>query len=90
VAVKHRQLARQVGVFIKDPPENSMASFNFTSVVLDEGTTFTFGSWVCIVDEVVASIATSLKPGSRRHLLQHYAATLVTSPKISAEFDFPI
>jgi hypothetical protein len=30
-------------VFIKHPPENLMASFNFTSVVLDEGTTFIFG-----------------------------------------------
>jgi hypothetical protein len=65
VAVKHRQLTRQVGVFIKDPPENSMASINFTSAVLNEGTTFTFGSWVCIANEVVASTATSLKPGSR-------------------------
>jgi hypothetical protein len=27
-----------------------MASFNFTSVVLEEGTTFTLGSWVCIAD----------------------------------------
>jgi hypothetical protein len=42
VAVKHRQLAHQVGVFIEHPPENSMASFNFTSAVLNEGTTFTF------------------------------------------------
>jgi hypothetical protein len=48
VAVKHQQLARQVGVFIEHPPENSMASFNFTSTVLDEGTTFIFGSWICI------------------------------------------
>jgi hypothetical protein len=31
-------------VFIEDPPANSMASFNFTSAVLEEGTTFTFGS----------------------------------------------
>jgi hypothetical protein len=44
VAVKHRQLARQVGALIEHPPENSMASFNFISVVLDEGTTFIFGS----------------------------------------------
>jgi hypothetical protein len=42
--VKHRQLARQVVVLIKDSQENSMTSFNFTSAVLDEGTTFTFGS----------------------------------------------
>jgi hypothetical protein len=37
-------------VFIKHPPENSMASFNFTSAVLDEGTTFTFGSWICVAN----------------------------------------
>jgi hypothetical protein len=27
-----------------------MASFNFISVVLDEGTTFIFGSWICVAD----------------------------------------
>jgi hypothetical protein len=48
--VKHRQLARQVGVFIEHPSENLMASFNFTSAVPDEGTTFTFSSWVCIAN----------------------------------------
>jgi hypothetical protein len=37
-------------VFIEHPPVNSMASFNFTSAVLDEGTTFIFRSWVCVVD----------------------------------------
>jgi hypothetical protein len=37
-------------VFIEDPSENSMASFNFTSAVLDEGTTFIFGSWICIAN----------------------------------------
>jgi hypothetical protein len=50
LAVKYRQLARQVGVFIEYPPENSMVSFNFTSAVLDEATTFVFGSWVCIAN----------------------------------------
>jgi hypothetical protein len=44
MVVKHRQLARQVRVLIEDPPENSMASFNFTSTILDEGMAFTFGS----------------------------------------------
>jgi hypothetical protein len=48
--MKHRQLACQVGVFIKHPPENSMASFNFTSALLDEGTSFIFGSWICITN----------------------------------------
>jgi hypothetical protein len=37
-------------VLIKNPPENLIASFNFTSVVLDEGTMFTFGSWFCIAN----------------------------------------
>jgi hypothetical protein len=46
VVVKHQQLVCQVGALIEDPPVNSMASFNFTSVVLDEGTTFIFGSWI--------------------------------------------
>jgi hypothetical protein len=37
-------------VFIEHPPVNSMASFNFTNAVLNEGTTLIFGSWVCIAD----------------------------------------
>jgi hypothetical protein len=27
-----------------------MASFNFTNAVLDEGTTFIFGFWICVTD----------------------------------------
>jgi hypothetical protein len=46
MVVKHRQLAHQVGMFIEHPPENSIASFNFTSTVLDKGTTFIFDSWI--------------------------------------------
>jgi hypothetical protein len=38
-------------VFIEHPPANSMALFNFTSAVLDEGTTFTFGSWVSVAND---------------------------------------
>jgi hypothetical protein len=50
VAVKHRQLARQIGVFIEHPLENSMASFNFTSAVLDKDTTFIFESWIYVAN----------------------------------------
>jgi hypothetical protein len=50
VVVKHRQLVRQVGVFIEHPSENSMASFSFTGTVLDEGTIFIFGSWICVAN----------------------------------------
>jgi hypothetical protein len=35
-------------MFIEHPPENLMASFSFTSTMLDEGTMLVFGSWVCI------------------------------------------
>jgi hypothetical protein len=37
-------------VFIEHPPENSMVFSNFTNAVPDEGTTFTFGSWICIAN----------------------------------------
>jgi hypothetical protein len=37
-------------VFIEHPPENLMASLCFTNTVLDEGTTFIFGSWICIAN----------------------------------------
>jgi hypothetical protein len=50
MAVKHRQLAHQVGVFIEHPLENSMASLSFTINVLDEGTTFIFGFWICVAN----------------------------------------
>jgi hypothetical protein len=43
LAVKHQQLVRQVGVYIKDPLASSMASFNLT-VALEEGTVFIFDS----------------------------------------------
>jgi hypothetical protein len=52
MAVKHRQLARQVSVFIKHPPENWMAALSFTSTVLDEGTTFIFGFWICVANDL--------------------------------------
>jgi hypothetical protein len=39
-----------VGVFIEHPSENSIASFNFTSAVLDKSTTFILESWICITN----------------------------------------
>jgi hypothetical protein len=50
VVVKHRQMARQVGVFMEHPLENSMASFNFTSGMLNEGTIFIFSSWIYVAN----------------------------------------
>jgi hypothetical protein len=48
VVVKHQQLVCLAWVFIEHPPENSIASFSFTNTMLDQGTTFIFGSWICI------------------------------------------
>jgi hypothetical protein len=65
VVVKHQQLAHLVGVFIEHLPENSMASFNFTSAVLDKGTTFIFGSWICFTNGLGgfnSHLANSKKP----------------------------
>jgi hypothetical protein len=50
MAEKHRQLAHQVGVFIEHPLENSMASFDFTSAMLNEGIIFNFGSYICVTN----------------------------------------
>jgi hypothetical protein len=52
MAVKHRQLARQVGVFIEHALENSMAFLSFSSTVFDESTTFIFGSKICIANSL--------------------------------------
>jgi hypothetical protein len=37
-------------VRVEDPPVSSMAFFQFSRSVLSQGTTFVFGSWVCIAD----------------------------------------
>jgi hypothetical protein len=50
VAIKHRQLVCQVGVFIKHPIDNSMALLSFTSTMPDKGTTLIYGSWVCVAN----------------------------------------
>jgi hypothetical protein len=39
-------------VRVEDPPASSMASFNFIKSVPSQGTTFVFGSWVCIAHGV--------------------------------------
>jgi hypothetical protein len=39
-------------VRVEDPPASSMASFKFIRSVPSQGTTFVFGSWICIADGV--------------------------------------
>jgi len=67
LAAKHQQLARQIEGFADDHRMNSMASFNFTSIVPDEGTTFVFGSWICVFDGsggFINQLANSRRPGA--------------------------
>ena len=40
-----------MGVFIEDPLAHSMAHFKFTSAMLNKGTTFIFGSSVCVAND---------------------------------------
>jgi hypothetical protein len=52
-------------VFIEHPPEYSMASFSFTSTMLDEDTTFIFSSWIYVANGSGGSyshLADSRKP----------------------------
>jgi len=49
LAVKHRQLALQVGDFADDHRKNSMAPPD-NNVVPAKGTTFYVGSWVFVAD----------------------------------------
>jgi hypothetical protein len=65
-------------VLIEDPLENSMASFNFTSDVLDEGMTFIFGSWVCVTDGL---------DGFNNHLANSKELE-ASSPTRSSDFDY--
>jgi len=39
-----------MGPLAKDQQKNLMASFEFSSPAIDAGTTFIFGSWVCITN----------------------------------------
>jgi hypothetical protein len=37
-------------VFIEDPLDNSMMTFNFSTIALEKGTTFIFSLWVCVAN----------------------------------------
>ena len=46
---KHRQLVCQVGD-LTSSSASSMATFAFNTMALPQGTTFVFGSWVCVAN----------------------------------------
>jgi hypothetical protein len=56
-----------------------MASFNFTSALLDEGTTFILGSWICIADGL---------GGFNSHLANSKEPEATSSPTSSDIDDF--
>jgi hypothetical protein len=46
--IKHRQLAHQVGDFSEFTLESSM---DFGDMIFPAGSTFVFGSWICVADD---------------------------------------
>jgi hypothetical protein len=64
--VKHRQLAPTVGHIAKNQQKNSMTSFDFSFPAIDPGTTFVFGSWVCIADGTEGFSSHLINPTSAR------------------------
>ena len=64
--VKHRQLAPTVGHIAKDQQKNSTTSFDFSFPAIDAGTTFVFGSWVCIANGSGSFSSHLINPTSAR------------------------
>jgi hypothetical protein len=94
--VKHRQLSRQVGVFIVHPLENSMVFFDFTNAMLDEGATFIFGSWICVaggagsfrwhlVDDMNLEASTASQRSSLNKFINNLDVTLL--PYLTTEIE---
>jgi hypothetical protein len=77
-------------VFIEHSPENSMASFNFSSTVLDEGTTFILNSWICVANSLGGFNSHLATLGSRRSLHRLEAVISTSSSTTSMSYCFLI
>jgi len=89
LTVKHRQLAPIVGPLAKDQQKNSMASFEFSFPAIDAGTTFVFGSWVCIANSSGGFSSHLIDPAStetpRREQLGEITSAEIILPEIAKE-----
>ena len=89
--VKHRQLAPTVGLIAKGQQKNSMASFDFSFPAIDAGTTFVFGSWVCITDGSGSFSSHLINPTSvrtpRLEQLGEITSTKILLPGIAKEIE---
>jgi hypothetical protein len=87
--VKHRQLAPTVGQLAKDQQKNSMAFFEFSFPAIDAGTTFVFGSWVCIANGSGGFSSHLIDPAStetsRREQLGEITSAEILLPGIAKE-----
>ena len=87
--VKHRQLAPTVGPLAKDQQKNLMASFEFNFPAIDAGTTFVFGSWVCIANGSGGFSNHLINPAStetlRREQVSKITSVEILLPEIAKE-----
>ena len=89
--VKHRQLAPTVGLLAKDQQKNSMASFEFSFPAINVGTTFVFGTWVCIANGSGGFSSHLINPAStktpRQEQLGEITSAEILLPGIAKEIE---
>ena len=78
--VKHRQLARQVGVFGEFASESSM---DLDNMIFSTGSTFIFGSWICEADNN-GTLQSRLLEDSNHH--EDYSISATTIGQITRRF----
>ena len=80
-----------MGPLAKDQQKNLMASFEFSSPAIDAGTTFIFGSWVCITNGSGGLSSHLINPAStktpRREQLGEITFAEILLPGIAKEIE---
>jgi hypothetical protein len=80
-----------MGHLAKDQRKNSMASFDFSFPAIDAGTTFIFGSWVCIADGSGDFSSHLINPSSAKtpwqEQLGEFASAEILPSVIAKEFE---
>ena len=80
-----------MGPLVKDQQKNSMASFEFSFPAIDAGTTFIFGSWVCITNGSGGFSSHLIDPVStktpRREQLSEITSAEILLPGIAKEIE---
>ena len=78
--VKHRQLARQVGVFGDFASESSM---DLDNMIFSTGSTFIFGSWICEANDN-GKLQSRLLEDSNHH--EDHSISATTTGQLTGRF----